>query len=105
MSSHVPFRALRATCLWTIGAKNFVVETDAKYIKGMINNPDIQPTATINHWITGILLFTFKLVHVAGERCAPDGISRRKRSPEDEEDINKKMTMKIGSTVYTDSCT
>ncbi|KDQ61643.1 hypothetical protein JAAARDRAFT_31112 [Jaapia argillacea MUCL 33604] len=25
---------------------------------------DIQPNATINHWIAGILLFTFNLVHI-----------------------------------------
>ncbi|KIK13953.1 hypothetical protein PISMIDRAFT_17632 [Pisolithus microcarpus 441] len=37
---------------------------DAKYIKGMLNNPDLQPNATINHWIEGILLFDFKLIHV-----------------------------------------
>jgi Integrase zinc binding domain len=33
--------------MYIIGVKNFVVEVDAKYIKGMINNPDIQPSATI----------------------------------------------------------
>ena len=49
-----------------IGVRNLVVEVDAKYIKGMINNPDIQPNATINRWIAGILLFEFKLVHVPG---------------------------------------
>ncbi|KAJ3571155.1 hypothetical protein NP233_g3930 [Leucocoprinus birnbaumii] len=37
------FRALKDTKIWIIGVKNFVVEVDAKYIKGMINNPDIQP--------------------------------------------------------------
>ena len=46
------------------------VETDAKYIKGMLNNPDIQPTATINRWIAGILLFNFNLIHVPSERRA-----------------------------------
>jgi hypothetical protein len=44
--------------------KNLIVEVDTKYLKGMLNNPDIQPNATINRWITGILLFNFKLVHV-----------------------------------------
>ena len=37
---------------------------DAKYIKGMINNPDLQPNATINRWIAGILLFHFELCHI-----------------------------------------
>ena len=55
-----------------------MVEVDAKYIKGMINNPDIQPNATINRWIAGILLFDFKLVHVPGtQHGGPDGLSRR----------------------------
>ena len=60
------------------------VEVDVKYIKGMINNPDIQPSATINHWITGILLFSFRLRYIPGKDHAPaDGLSR---SPQDQED-------------------
>jgi hypothetical protein len=50
--------------MFIIGMENFVVEVDAKYIKGMINDPDIQPSTTINRWIVGILLFDFKLRHV-----------------------------------------
>ena len=38
-------RALKAVRVHIIGVKNLVVEVDAKYIKGMINNPDIQPNA------------------------------------------------------------
>ncbi|KAJ3995463.1 hypothetical protein F5050DRAFT_1533393, partial [Lentinula boryana] len=71
------FRALRATRLWIIGAPELVVEVDALFIRGMLNNPDIQPNATINRWIAGILLFTFTLVHVPSERMAADGVSRR----------------------------
>jgi hypothetical protein len=57
--------------------KNLVVEVDAKYLKGMLNNPDIQPNTTINRWIAGILLFDFKLVHVpAIHHMAADGLSR-----------------------------
>ena len=67
-----------------IGVENLVVEVDAKYIKGMINNPDIQPSATINRWIAGILLFDFKLRHVVAKDHTPaDGLSRRPRSQED----------------------
>jgi len=43
------FRALKDCQIWIIGVKNLVVEVDAKYIKGMIKNPDIQPNAMINH--------------------------------------------------------
>ena len=78
------FRALKAVKMFVIGAINFVVEVDAKYIKGMINNPDIQPNAPINRWIAGILLFNFKLRHVpAKDHVSADGLSRRPRSPED----------------------
>jgi hypothetical protein len=42
------FRALKDVKIWIIGVKNLVVEVDAKYIKGMINNPDIQPNASMN---------------------------------------------------------
>jgi hypothetical protein len=39
------FRVLRD---FIFGVKNLTVEVDAKYIKGMINNPDLQPNTTIN---------------------------------------------------------
>ncbi|KIO08932.1 hypothetical protein M404DRAFT_97203, partial [Pisolithus tinctorius Marx 270] len=52
------------------------VEVDVKYIKGMINNPDLQPNVMINCWIAGVLLFSFKLVHIPMDRHAsPDGLS------------------------------
>ena len=80
-------RALKAVRVHIIGVKNLVVEVDAKYIKGMINNPDIQPNATINRWIAGILLFDFKLVHVPGKQHGgPDGLSRRLNTEEEEEE-------------------
>jgi hypothetical protein len=64
---------------------------DAKYVKGMINNPDLQPNATINRWIAGILLFHFKLVHISADKHAgPDRLSRRSpaaEDPLDEDDV------------------
>src|SRR5271155_806976 len=78
------FRALKAVKTFIIGVQNLTVEVDAKYIKGMINNPDIQPNATINRWIAGILLFDFKLRHVSLKNHVPaDGLSRRPRAEED----------------------
>jgi hypothetical protein len=60
------------------------VEVDTKYIKGMINNPDLQPNTTINRWIAGILLFSFKLVHVSTlKHKGVDGLSRRLPVEED----------------------
>ena len=51
---------------------------DAKYIKGMINNPNLQPNATINWWIAGILLFHFEIRHItADQHTSPDGLSHR----------------------------
>jgi hypothetical protein len=35
------FRTLRAYCIYIIGVKNLVVEVDAKYLKGMLNDLDI----------------------------------------------------------------
>jgi hypothetical protein len=78
------FCTLCAYCMYIIGVKNLVVEVDTKYLKGMLNNPDIQHNATINQWITGILLFNFKLVHVpAIHHTAADGLSHRLPAPED----------------------
>ena len=43
---------------------NLIVEVDAKYIKGMLNELELQPNAMINRWIQGILMFDFILVHI-----------------------------------------
>jgi hypothetical protein len=80
------FRSLRAFRLWLIGLPKFTVETDASYIKGMLNNPDIQPGAAVNRWIAGILLFDFDLVHVpAAKHAVADGLSRRPPAPGERE--------------------
>jgi hypothetical protein len=79
------FRALGALRLYLIGVRNLTVEVDAKYIKGMLANPDIAPSASINQWIMAILTFHFDLVHVPGSRHGPDGLSRRPPQPDDED--------------------
>ena len=72
------YRALRAFHLYLIGVKNLIVEVDAKYIKGMLNAPDLQPNAAMNRWIQGILMFDFTLKHVPGKtHLAADALSRR----------------------------
>jgi hypothetical protein len=78
------YRALGALQLYLIGVRNLIVEVDARYIKGMLSNPDIAPSASINRWIVSILTFHFTLVHVAGTHHGPDGLSRRPPQPEDE---------------------
>ena len=61
------------------------MEVDARYIKGMLANPDLAPSASMNCWIVSILLFHFTLVHVPGTRHGPDGLSRRPQQPADED--------------------
>lgn len=79
------FRALKATQLYTIGVRRFVVEMDAKYIKGMLNNPTHHPNDAINRWIAAILLFDFDLVHIpADKHTGADGLSQRPLAPEDD---------------------
>ncbi|KAF9019523.1 hypothetical protein BDZ89DRAFT_959134, partial [Hymenopellis radicata] len=80
------YRAMKSMQLYIVGAQNLVVEVDATAIKGMLNNPDINPSATINRWVAGILLFTFTLVHVPGVKHGVDGLSRRRPFPEDTPD-------------------
>lgn len=69
------FRALKDVRIWIVGVKNLAVEVDAKYIKGMINDPGIHPLASINHWILAILLFDFHLRHIPGKKHGLDGLS------------------------------
>ena len=83
------YRALRHYRLYIIGVKNLYVEVDAKYIKGMLNSPDLQPNAAINRWIQGILLFDFTLVHVPAERFkAEDALSRRRLGKDEEPEFD-----------------
>jgi hypothetical protein len=78
------YRALRQLKMYLIGVRNLIIEVDAKYIKGMLRNPDIEPSASINRWIMSILMFHFDLVHVPGTHHGPDGLSRRRAQPGDE---------------------
>ncbi|KIY60738.1 hypothetical protein CYLTODRAFT_326548, partial [Cylindrobasidium torrendii FP15055 ss-10] len=81
------WRALHAMRIYLVGLQHFTVEMDAKYVRGMLNNPDVHPNASINRWIAAILLFNFTLVHIPAERFqGPDGLSRREPT-NDEGDI------------------
>ena len=70
--------------MYLIGVRNLIIEVDARYIKGMLQNPNIAPSTSINRWIVLILTFHFTLVHVAGSHHGPDGLSRRLRQPDDD---------------------
>ena len=71
-----------------VGATDLVVEMDTQYVRGMLNNHNIQPNVAINHWITAIQLFNFKLVHIPTKKHqGPDGLSCHEPIPS--EDNNK----------------
>jgi len=81
------FCMLKAVKVWIISVKNFTVEVDAQYVKGMLNNPNIQPNASMNHWLTSIQTFNFKLWHVSATKHeGPDGLSRRRRGEDKDRD-------------------
>jgi len=77
-------RALEQEVYLFQGCRDFIVETDAKYLAGMLNNPGKIPNATINRWVDYIRTnFFFELVHKKGKTFGPDGLSRRKWYPGD----------------------
>ena len=60
-----------------------------KYVKGMINNPDLQPNTTINRWIASILLFQFELRHISPDRhTGPGRLSLWPPSDDDPPDMD-----------------
>jgi len=77
------FRALCAYRIFLVGVRNLIVEVDTRYIQGILNNPDVAPSASINCWIVSILTFHFELRHVPGKIHGPDGLSRRPPQPGD----------------------
>ena len=106
------YRALRHFRLYLVGVKTLHVEVDAKYIKGMLNEPDLQPNATINRWIQGIGLFDFTLIHVPAERFkGPDALSRRMpteqelKEQDDDEDDDWLDSIALCTTVAKVKCT
>ena len=81
------FHTLKSIKVWIISVKNFTIEVNAQYIKGMLNNLDIQPNTSMNCWLAGIQTFNFKLCHVsATKHQGPDGLSRRRRGEGGEEE-------------------
>jgi hypothetical protein len=65
------------------------MEVDTRYIKGMLANPDIAPSASINCWIVSILTFHFTLVHITGTHHGLDGLSRHPPQEEDDQFNNE----------------
>ncbi|KAF8263161.1 hypothetical protein EI94DRAFT_1598718, partial [Lactarius quietus] len=75
------YRALHMYKMFLVGVRNLIIEVDTRYVKGMLNNPDIAPLASVNCWIVSILTFHFELRHVPGKHHRPDGLSRRPPQP------------------------
>ena len=44
-------KSLQASHYLLYGCRKLTIATDAKYIKGMLDNPSCGPNATINRWI------------------------------------------------------
>ena len=65
--------ALRSLKLYLIHIQNLIIEVNARYIKAMLQNPDISLSASINRWILAILMFHSTLVHVPGTHHTPNG--------------------------------
>jgi hypothetical protein len=97
------YHAVRALKLYLIGCRNLIIEVDAQYIKGMLANPDIAPSASINRWIISILIFHFTLIHVPGSFHGPDGLSQSSFNLAI--NPNLKMTSTTGSTASMALCT
>jgi hypothetical protein len=75
--------------MFLMGIHNLIVEVDVRYIKGMLNNPNIAPLASVNQWIISILTFHFELQHVPGKSHGPDGLSQRLPQPDDNSNDDK----------------
>jgi hypothetical protein len=52
-------RALRSMQYWLLGCRKLVVETDAQYLKGMLEHSGMGPNAAINRRIEEMLMSIF----------------------------------------------
>ncbi|KNZ73153.1 hypothetical protein J132_00988 [Termitomyces sp. J132] len=77
------YQALQALWMYLIGIRNLIIKVDARYTKNMLQNPDIQPSTSMNCWIMAILMFYFKLVHIKGTFHGPDGLLQCPPQPGD----------------------
>jgi hypothetical protein len=71
-------RALKENEYTLVMARLLVVETGAKYVQGMLQNPGVAPNATINRWIKNVRKFHFELSHVMGKTFPAGGLLRRR---------------------------
>ncbi|KAE8239698.1 hypothetical protein A4X13_0g8112, partial [Tilletia indica] len=77
------FRALKFFRHWLWGTR-VIVLSDARFIKGMLANPEL-PNSAMVRWLAYIMLFDIEVVHVkAKDNELADGLSRRPVQPDDE---------------------
>ena len=80
------------------------MEVDARYIKGMLANPDLAPSASMNRWIVSILLFHFTLIHVPGTRHGPDdhnNLPMKRENPRRIRISTIGLTKSMGSCIFS----
>jgi hypothetical protein len=99
------YRALRTSYLYLIGVWNLVIEVNTRYIKRMLSNPDISPSASINQWIVTILTFHFDLFTYLVPTMDPMDSQEDTGKMEIKKTEMMKKTLRIGLTNFMDSCT
>jgi hypothetical protein len=80
-------KALKKLRFWLFG-RHFLVETDSQSLVWLLNQPPNDlPNAMMTRWLAYIRLFDFTPKHIHGHKNGvADGLSRRGRAPEDEEE-------------------
>jgi len=84
--------------IWGI---HFWIDIDAKFLIKMVKQPDL-PNAPMTRWISYIALFDYVMNHPAAAHVGIDGLSRRRRTPEDtdDEDTEEYLDKFLGSSSY-----
>jgi hypothetical protein len=81
------FRALKALEYLIWGTK-LRVETDSASLKGMLEAPG-HPSVPMARWVSYIWIYDLEVIHIKAEQhVAPDGLSRRRKSGEDTENMD-----------------
>ena len=81
---------------------HFRIDINAKFLIEMVKQPDL-PNAPMTRWISYIALFDYVMNHVpAMAHAGVDGLSRRRRTPEDtdDEDAEEYLDKFLGSSSF-----
>ena len=81
--------------------RNFIVETDIKYLAGILNNSEKMPNATINCWVDYIRMnFIFEIIYKKEKTFGPDRLSRRNSTLETLLQIDLRIVQIIRKKIY-----